>query len=89
MARSEGLALAPWGVLAGGRIRTDADEERRRENGEDGRTVFRANWERNEEQRKVSRVLEEVGKEIGVEGVTAGEHLSLIRCKIDFSYDGP
>ena len=87
MARSEGLALAPWGILAGGRIRTDAEEERRRESGEDGRIVFRSNWERGEEERKVSRVLEEVGKEVGVEGVTAGEHLSLIYCKVVFSCD--
>jgi len=71
MARSEGLALVPWGILAGGKIRTDAEEARRRESGEDGRTVFRSNWERNEGERKVSHVLEEVGKEVGVEGVTA------------------
>ena len=33
-----GLALAPWGVLAGGRIRTDEEEERRRQTGENGRS---------------------------------------------------
>ena len=88
MARSEGLALAPWATLAGGRIRTDAEEERRRESGEGGGTVLRSDWERNEEERKVSRVLEEVGKEVGVEGVTAGGLLSLIYCKIDLSCDG-
>jgi aryl-alcohol dehydrogenase-like predicted oxidoreductase len=31
MARSEGLALAPWGVLGGGKIRSNAEEARRRE----------------------------------------------------------
>jgi hypothetical protein len=31
MARSEGLALAPWGVLGSGKIRTNAEEARRRE----------------------------------------------------------
>ena len=31
-----GLALAPWGVLAGGHIRTDEEEERRRQTGENG-----------------------------------------------------
>jgi len=72
MARSEGLALAPFGVLAGGRIRTDAEEARRRESGEKGRMVFHSNWERNEEERKVCLVLEEVAKEVGVDGVTAG-----------------
>ncbi|KAI0301754.1 Aldo/keto reductase [Multifurca ochricompacta] len=68
MARSEGLALAPWGVLGGGKIRTDAEEARRRESGENGRTVFSPSWERNEEERKVSLVLEEIAKEVGVEG---------------------
>ena len=37
MARAEGLALAPWNVLAAGRIRTDEEEERRRQTGEKGR----------------------------------------------------
>jgi hypothetical protein len=40
MARSEGLALAPWGVLAAGKIRTNAEEARRKESGEKGRMVF-------------------------------------------------
>ena len=84
MARSEGLALAPFGILAGGRIRTDAEEERRRESGEKGRVNFHSNWERTEEERRMSLVLEEVAKEVGVEGITAGVHLSPIYCKSDF-----
>ena len=32
----KGMALAPWNVLAGGKIRTDAEEERRRQTGEKG-----------------------------------------------------
>lgn len=36
MARAEGMALAPWNVLAAGKIRTDEEEERRRETGEKG-----------------------------------------------------
>lgn len=31
-----GMALAPWDVLGGGKIRTDAEEQRRRESGEKG-----------------------------------------------------
>ena len=34
--KSIGMALAPWDVLHGGRIRTDAEEQRRRESGEHG-----------------------------------------------------
>ena len=36
MAISEGMALAPWGVLGQGKIRTDEEEARRRESGERG-----------------------------------------------------
>ena len=36
MARAEGMALAPWNVLAAGRIRSDAQEQARRESGEKG-----------------------------------------------------
>ena len=36
MARAEGMALAPFNVLAGGKVRTDAEEQKRRETGENG-----------------------------------------------------
>jgi len=72
MACAEGLALAPWDVLGGGKIRSDAEEARRRENGEKGRTIFASNWERTEEERKVCLVLEDVAKEVGVESITSG-----------------
>ncbi|KAH8989433.1 NADP-dependent oxidoreductase domain-containing protein [Lactarius akahatsu] len=71
MARSEGLALAPWGVLGGGKIRTNAEEARRKESGEKGRMIFSANWERTPEQKKVCDVLEEIGKEVGTESITS------------------
>ncbi|EIM85932.1 Aldo/keto reductase [Stereum hirsutum FP-91666 SS1] len=66
MARSLGLALAPWDVLCGGKIRTDAEEARRKESGEKGRTIFSPEWERTEDEKKISGVLEEVGREVGV-----------------------
>jgi len=71
MARAEGLALAPYDVLGGGKIRSDAEEARRRETGEKGRTVFGPNWERTEEERKVCHVLEQIAKEAGAENITA------------------
>ncbi|KAF9067234.1 NADP-dependent oxidoreductase domain-containing protein [Rhodocollybia butyracea] len=73
MARSLGLALAPWSVLAGGKLRTDAEEQRRKESGENGRTTFGANWERTEEEVKISRALEKVAKDIGAKSISAGE----------------
>lgn len=36
MVLNEGMALAPFDVLAGGKIRSDAEEQRRRESGEKG-----------------------------------------------------
>ncbi|KAH9058233.1 Aldo/keto reductase [Lactarius vividus] len=71
MARSEGLAIAPWGVLGAGKVRTDAEEERRRETNEKGSTLFSPNWERTEEERKVCLVLEDIAKEVGVTSITA------------------
>ena len=75
MARSEGLAIAPWGVLGAGKVRTDAEEERRRESGEKGNTLFDKNWERTEEERKVCLVLEDIAKEVGAHSITAGEQI--------------
>ncbi|KIK57460.1 hypothetical protein GYMLUDRAFT_75648 [Collybiopsis luxurians FD-317 M1] len=63
MARSLGLALAPWGVLGGGKLRTDAEEQRRKESGENGRTMM-SDWLRNENEVKVSRALEKVAGEL-------------------------
>ncbi|KAH9856361.1 aryl-alcohol dehydrogenase [Lenzites betulinus] len=71
MARFEGMALAPWNVLAGGKVRTDAEEELRRKTGEKGRQLVAPNWERNETERKVTKVLEEVAKEVGASNIQA------------------
>ncbi|KIK68628.1 hypothetical protein GYMLUDRAFT_153464 [Collybiopsis luxurians FD-317 M1] len=65
MARSLGLALAPWNVLGAGKLRTDAEEQRRRESGENGRTM-RGDWQRNENEVKISRALEKVAGELGL-----------------------
>ena len=43
MARRWGMALAPWNVLAAGKLRTDAEEKRRAETGEKGRTISNPN----------------------------------------------
>ncbi|KAK0231817.1 NADP-dependent oxidoreductase domain-containing protein [Armillaria nabsnona] len=66
MARSLGMALSPWGVLAQGKLRTDAEEERRKETGEKGRLVWSPNWERTEVEVKVCKALQKVAAEVGV-----------------------
>lgn len=75
MARYEGMALALWNVLAGGKFRTDTEEDKRRETGEKGRIAHgghSATWERNESEKKVSYALEKVAKEVGAKHINAG-----------------
>ncbi|KAF9220875.1 Aldo/keto reductase [Gyrodon lividus] len=71
MCKAQGMALAPWGVLAGGKLRTDEEEERRRQSGENGRVVFNPAWERNAAEKAMSAALEKVAKEIGAKHITA------------------
>ncbi|KAJ7641932.1 Aldo/keto reductase, partial [Roridomyces roridus] len=66
-----GLALAPWNVVGGGKFRTDAEEEQRRNTGENGRTLFGPEWERTEAEKKVSAALEKVAGEVGTKSLTA------------------
>lgn len=68
----QGMALAPWSVLAGGKIRTDEEEQRRRETGEKGRMLFDPNWERTEDEKKMCKVLEQIAKDVGAKHITAG-----------------
>jgi len=67
MARSLGLALAPWSVLASGKLRTDTQEKQRKESGEKGRS----DWERTPEEVKMSHALEKVAKDVGGKSISA------------------
>ncbi|KAJ7465148.1 aryl-alcohol dehydrogenase [Mycena latifolia] len=71
MCRHEGIALTLWNVLASGRIRTDAEEEKRRTTGEHGRTLWNSSWERTADERKMCAALEVVAKEVGAKHITA------------------
>ncbi|KAG6377095.1 NADP-dependent oxidoreductase domain-containing protein [Boletus reticuloceps] len=66
MACVEGMALAPWNVLASGRLRTDAEEERRRQTGQKGRTFLTSEWERIPLERETSLALEKVANEVAL-----------------------
>jgi len=70
MCRHEGMALAPFNVLAGGHIRSNEEEERRRQTGEQGR-VLMGPWERTADEKKVCDALEEVAKQVGANNITA------------------
>ncbi|GLB45500.1 putative aryl-alcohol dehydrogenase [Lyophyllum shimeji] len=70
MARSEGMAITPWNAVASGKFRTTAEEEKRRETGEEGRKLT-GPWERDEKAKKVSAALEKVAKDVGTQHITA------------------
>jgi hypothetical protein len=69
------MAISPWGVIAGGRLRSDEEEKQREESGEGGRTFISPEWKRTESERKASAALEQVGKEVGGASISAGECL--------------
>ncbi|KAF9477337.1 Aldo/keto reductase [Pholiota conissans] len=74
MAKSEGdlgWPLAPWNILASGKIRTDDEERRRRESGEKGCTIMEDRRERNDNQKLVCNGLEEVPNQIGAKSITS------------------
>ena len=68
------MALAPWGVIGGGKLRTDAEEEKRAASGENGRTMMGDDWRRSENEKKMSHALEKVANEIGAKSITSGIH---------------
>ena len=67
----EGLAITAFNVLAGGHVRSDAEEAQRRQTGEKGRTVMGMPWERTPAERAVCLVLERVAAELGTPHVSA------------------
>ena len=64
------MAIAPWSVLAGGKLRTDEEEERRTQSGEKGRVAFDPEWKRNDNERAMSAALEGVAEEVGAKQIT-------------------
>ena len=65
------MAIAPFGVLGGGKIRTNAEEQRRIESGEGGRSFFIGDWKRTPEERKICAELEKVTNEVGAKNITS------------------
>ena len=66
-----GMALAAWGVLAAGKLRSDEEEERRAQSGDVGRAFEGSEWRRNEQERTMSTALAKVAKEVGAKHLTA------------------
>lgn len=75
------MALTMWGVLASGHIRTDEEEERRRQTGEKGRTVM-GPWERTPDEKKMCDALVVVAKQVGAKNITAGMLDTHLKCTL-------
>jgi aryl-alcohol dehydrogenase-like predicted oxidoreductase len=73
MARAHGMALAPWGVLASGKIRSDEEERQREESGEKGRMFSNPEWKRNESEKKICDALQKVADEVKAKHIGSGE----------------
>jgi (p)ppGpp synthase/HD superfamily hydrolase len=68
------MALCPWNVLAAGKIRTNAEEERRRQTDEKGRNMLDPKWERTEQEKEMcDDALEAIANEVGTKSIAAGE----------------
>ena len=72
MARRWGLAIAPWDVLAGGKIRTDAEGNVHRKTGEQGRQIFGQGWERNGQQKAIASAPEKIAVDVGARSIQTG-----------------
>lgn len=72
------MALAPWNVLGQGKIRSNAEEQRRLESGEGGRALHNPEWLRTETERKVCDALEKVAADVGAKNITSGTLLSFL-----------
>ncbi|KAF7337079.1 Aryl-alcohol dehydrogenase [Mycena venus] len=70
MCRHEGIALTLFRVVGGGKIRSDAEEERRRTSGEKGREVH-GPWERTPDEKKICDALQVVAQQVDAKHITA------------------
>jgi aryl-alcohol dehydrogenase-like predicted oxidoreductase len=71
MARHFQMALCPWNVMGGGKLKTAAQiEARKKEHGKATRSMMGTS-EQSELEVKMSAALEKVAKEVGVESITA------------------
>lgn len=71
MCRHEGIALTFWNVLAQGHIRSDEEEEKRRQTGEKGRTSVLGGWERTPDEKKMCDALQVIANQVGVKSIQA------------------
>ncbi|KFZ03567.1 hypothetical protein V502_10841 [Pseudogymnoascus sp. VKM F-4520 (FW-2644)] len=71
MARQFGMALAPWDVLGGGKFKTSAELERRKNDGESLRSFAGQPPHQTEDEVKMSEALAKVASEHGIDSVTA------------------
>jgi len=65
MARAEGMAIAPWDAMGGGKFQSSKQIEERKKAGEGLRSMM-GSGDQTEEEEKISLALEKVANELGV-----------------------
>ncbi|KAJ3851955.1 hypothetical protein EV368DRAFT_41995 [Lentinula lateritia] len=58
--------------LGAGKLCTDAEEQRRKETGENGH-MFGGGWGKSKDEVKISQAFEQVAKEIGAKSISSGK----------------
>lgn len=69
LARHDGMGLAPWNVLGGGKFQTKAQLEERKQHGEGLRSILGSGQSENEA--NISAALETVREEVGAPSITS------------------
>ena len=82
MCVSEGLALAPWGALGGGRFKTDEEIAAYEKSGEQTRTIWGEGF--TDKSRAVTKVLDKIAKAKG--STKTGVALSYVMQKVPYVF---
>lgn len=81
------MALAPFAVLCGGKLRSDEEEEKRKKSGEKGRHMpWQTQWERTAEEKQVCDALEKVRAEVNAKSLTSGTYILLLLNLLDIYF---
>ena len=81
MARTLGLALAPWGALGGGRFKTEEQIEELKKRNERGRQPFMAPSDGGAADRRITKVLDKIAKAKGGDTGVTGIALAYVMHK--------
>jgi len=82
MCRSENMAIAPWGALGGGKLKTEEQQKEYKEKGEATRQFIRGGID--EKSARVTKALEKIAKDRG--STVTGVALSYVMQKVPYVF---